>query len=186
MPELFTPATEVAEIAADNTTALFDHDAPTTFTCRVVGIPVPQGSSRGFVVPHAAGKRGFRAVVTSDNKKLRPWRQEMRSAFEEAFTRIWERSGDSGPRGWLFSSAVEVSATFIFPRLAWHDQQKKPRQKPHTTKPDLDKLLRALADALTESCVLRDDALITDYGRLKKRYAEIGESPGVMVIVKAA
>ena len=34
----------------------------------VYGKPVPQGSSSAYI-------RGGRAIVTSDNKKLKPWRQ---------------------------------------------------------------------------------------------------------------
>ena len=135
------------------------------FHCKVIGTPVPQGSSKGF-------NRGGRVIITSANKNLKPWRNTMASNFVEA---IGSRQAP------LFSGPVEVSATFIMPRIA---SLPKSREKAHTVKPDLDKLLRALGDSLSESQVLADDALITQYSNLKKRYALVGEAPGVEVTVK--
>ena len=40
----------------------------------VPGIPVPQGSTKAFV-------RGGRAIVTSANAKLRPWRSTVSEAW---------------------------------------------------------------------------------------------------------
>lgn len=135
------------------------------FRCKVIGTPVPQGSSKGFA-------RAGRVIITSANKNLKPWRNTMASNFVEA---IGTRHAP------LFTGPVEVSATFIMPRIA---SLPKSKEKPHTVKPDLDKLLRALGDSLSESQVLADDALITDYGKLKKRYALIGEAPGVEVTIR--
>jgi len=54
---------------------------------------------------------------------------------------------------------------------------------PHTRKPDLDKLLRAVGDALTRVVYL-DDAQIISYGESRKRYAAIGETPGVSIRIE--
>lgn len=46
-------------------------------------------------------------------------------------------------------------------------------------RPDLDKLARAVGDALTQSAVVRDDSLIVRW-QLEKVY---GEQPGVQVVL---
>lgn len=162
---------------------LFDETLPTgqprhtiigerlIFRCTVIGNPVPQGSAKAFM------PRGWkRPIVTSDNKRLRPWRNIMATTFLEAV----EATKAARP---MFCGPVIVSATFLMGRTK---SLPKTREKPHTVKPDLDKLLRALCDALTEGCVLADDSLIVEYGRLVKRYALVGEAPGVTVEVRAS
>jgi Holliday junction resolvase RusA-like endonuclease len=132
----------------------------------VIGKPEPQGSSKGF-------NRGGRVIITSANKNLKGWRNTMAATF-------FEHVGDNGP---IFDGPVEVSAIFLMPRIA---SLPKSKEKPHTVKPDLDKLLRGLCDSLTQGRVLRDDSLIVAYGRLEKRYALANEAPGVEVEVRVA
>jgi hypothetical protein len=67
-----------------------------TFT--VPGIPVPQGSVKAFM------PKGARfPIVTSDNPKTRPWRQDVRQAAIEHNVQRLE-----GP--------VELECEFILPR----------------------------------------------------------------------
>lgn len=107
----------------------------------VWGTAVPQGSMRGFV-------RGKHVVVTSDNVKLKPWRQElagtaMAAAAQQNFTPIARPNA-----AWLI-----VSFFFERPKSV-----KKTLEK--TTKPDLDKLLRAVKDAL-KGIAYDDDSQVT-------------------------
>lgn len=139
------------------------------FRCRVVGVPQPQGSARAFV-------RGGRPIVTSANPKNGAWRDSMSCAFAEA---IDSQSRLPPP---LFDCAVEVSAMFVMPRTKTMGK----KGKPHTVKPDCDKLIRSLCDSLSESQVIRDDCLIVSYAWVTKRYADIGEQPGVVVEVRTA
>ena len=123
---------------------------------RVHGEPRPQGSSRAFVV------KG-RAIVTSDNKKLKPWRQDISSIAAFAMQAL-NQSPIEGP--------VWVAVTFQF---------QKPKSMPKRvtekiTKPDLDKLLRAVLDGLTGHC-FRDDAQVVRVSCRK----EFGESAGAII-----
>lgn len=122
----------------------------------VSGDPVPQGSKKGYVV-------GGRAVIVDDNKdELKAWRGRVAAAASVHFKgdRI-----DEGP--------VVVLLTFGMPRGS------SVRREFPTVRPDLDKLMRAVLDALTEAGVWRDDAQVIDaYPR--KRYSD---RPGVEIRV---
>ena len=106
----------------------------------VAGVPIPQGSSRAFVV-------GGRAVVTSSNKNLAQWRQRIATeaqkvAVESGFYSLDKR-------------AYDVHATFYFPRT----KSLKKNQTEHIVRPDLDKLIRAINDGIT-NILIPDDSMI--------------------------
>jgi crossover junction endodeoxyribonuclease RusA len=130
-------------------------------TFRVRGIPVPQGTARAFV----AGGRAFLATdANRPNSPIGAWRAAIRTEAQRGMGRQ--------P---LIAGAVRIRAGFSMPR---------PRSLPKRVtqadaKPDLDKLARALLDALT-GVVIRDDAQVVAL-ELSKGYDE-GE-PGVMVTV---
>lgn len=119
----------------------------------IAGIPQQQGSTRAFVV------KG-RAVTTSANTKLKPWRTALSQAMQENVTELQE-----GP--W------SVSLEFIMPRTKILGR----KRRPYTKTPDLDKLTRAALDSGT-GIIWRDDALVTRISA-KKRYAELGEQTGL-------
>jgi Holliday junction resolvase RusA-like endonuclease len=133
--------------------------------CTVDGIPAPQGSKRAFAIPGKGG-RGPRAVVVDDNKvSLRSWRADVRNAG-------YDQAGGC----FVESAPLMLIAFFRFPR------QKSAKRSAGAaelaiTKPDLDKLARAILDALT-SVWFRDDALIVDLV-VSKRVCEIDQRPGV-------
>ena len=123
----------------------------------VNGIPVPQGSKRAFNV-------GKRAVVVDTNKvTLKPWRAHVRQAAEAAL------DGRTG-----FTEATFLLVDFYLPR-----PKSVFRLRP-TVAPDLDKLVRAIGDALTDSGVLKDDSLVVSL-RANKYYAD--DKPGVRIVV---
>ena len=131
-----------------------------------LGLPVAQGSKK--VVPTMAGPRSREA----NEKKLKPWRNDVRSAAHEAM------QGESPLLG-----PVQVRMTFVFPRPKSHYGTGKnagvlkTRAPLHrTSAPDLDKLIRAVGDAMT-GVVLRDDAQICSIEAHKVN----GEIPGVWV-----
>jgi Holliday junction resolvase RusA-like endonuclease len=91
----------------------------------------------------------------------------------------------SGYPPWV--GPVTLRAVFIFPRPKTHfgtgrnaERVKESAPGWKTTAPDLDKLVRALGDALT-GVVFRDDAQIVDIA-VTKIY---GQTPGVTVRLKA-
>lgn len=119
----------------------------------IIGKPVPQGS-----------KARTRWGVREDNPNTKPWRATV--AAEAAL--YWHGRP-------LISDPVEIDALFVFPRPKSHFRTGK---NVHllkdtapawcATKPDADKLARAVGDALS-GVLLRDDNLIVEW-RLRKVY----------------
>lgn len=112
-----------------------------TFT--VYGKPQPQGSSRAFMV------KG-RPVITSTNKNLKSWRQEVAITAQSALA----LSGES-----IIARpyAVNLRVDFYFDR----PQSLKKSIAENTKRPDVEKLCRGLADALT-GIAYEDDAQINE------------------------
>ena len=125
----------------------------------VPGIPIPQGSKNPW---------GGEA-----NANLKPWRA---TVAEFANTSL---PPDHGP----LVTAVEVEVSFVFPRPKAHYRTGKNAEllkdsAPywHTGKPDLDKLQRAIGDALS-GVLLRDDSQIASW-MVEKRYVDLLEDEG--------
>lgn len=127
----------------------------------VPGIPVPQGSKNGYI------RRG-KVVLVEAVKALKPWRETVTAHARESNHAAALR----GP--------VSVELRFVMYRPKGTPKRSTP---PAVKKPDVDKLVRAVFDALTEAAVWGDDAQVT---RLftTKRIAEPGETPGVHVLVQ--
>lgn len=108
---------------------------------RVMGLPQQQGSKNPW---------GGEA-----NKNLTPWRGHVSQTVGEAW-------GDRP----LLLGPVRLQVTFTFPRPKSHFNSKgqvKPNAPYYkTSAPDLDKLQRAIGDALTGQ-VFRDDALVVEW-----------------------
>lgn len=105
----------------------------------VYGTPIPQGSMKAFTP-----KGWKRPILTSDNAKTKPWRQAIVDAA------VVMREGRS------FDAPVQLDVIFYLPR---------PKSTPKNIhrpakKPDLDKLVRAVCDALTAAGVWRDDSQV--------------------------
>jgi Holliday junction resolvase RusA-like endonuclease len=114
-----------------------------TISLTVYGTPAPQGSMKAFVI---AG----RARVTSSNKNLKPYRQEVAGAAIVAREAV-------GLRDVLAPKhvAVDVEYRFYFER-----PPSIPKKRVMlVVKPDLDKLIRSTTDALT-GILYADDAQI--------------------------
>ena len=136
-----------------------------SFSFFVPGEPITEGSTRAFT-------SGQRVVVTHDRgRELDAWRTRVKRAAQEAAREAgWE------PR---YDGPVAVTAVFLLPR----PKSAKGRLLPHV-KPDLDKLIRAVGDALApykQPGVLKDDSRVTVW-RTAKEYAD-GYKPGAFIIV---
>lgn len=132
----------------------------------VYGIPAPQGS-----------KTRTQWGMRDDNPNTKPWRAAV--AAEAALV-----SHGLG----LLEGPLKVRAEFFFPRPKSHFGSGRNAEIPkpnapdfHTSKPDGDKLARAIGDALT-GIVFRDDSQVAVW-RIVKRYGhparvelEIGEA----------
>jgi Holliday junction resolvase RusA-like endonuclease len=136
----------------------------------VYGVPVPQGSARAFVVgrviQNAPGHRVVEnptAVVQPDNKQpLNHWRTQIANEARMAMNTA-NRGLIAEEDGLDFDGPIRISAVFAFNR----PKSIKPAERPHpTVKPDLDKLIRAVLDALT-GVLFRDDAQVIQFGASK-------------------
>ncbi len=132
-----------------------------TITFRVYGTPVPKGSMRAFV------NRGKPVVVHQDAKGIGAWTQSIAAAALDAR----ERADEPLPDG-----ATEVTMVFFLPK------PKSVRRKHPHKRPDLDKLVRTVLDALT-GILFADDGQVVSL-TAEKHYADRGEfPPGVLVRV---
>jgi crossover junction endodeoxyribonuclease RusA len=132
-------------------------------TFRVIGKAEPKGSIKAFIP-----KGWTRPVLTSTNAKVKGWQQLV---AEQAQT----VAGDG-----LFVGPVALGVAFQLPR----PQSLPKRVQHHTKKPDLDKLARALKDAL-KGVLYNDDAqVVVLYAR--KVYAPVGAAPSAVVTIADA
>ena len=107
----------------------------------VQGKPQPQGSTRAFM------PKGARfPIVTTDNKTLKPWRQDVSSQA------LLSMAGEKPTM-----DAVHVTCKFYFvkPKSVHKSIVYK------ITKPDLDKLLRGIFDGMTGICFLDDSQIVS-------------------------
>lgn len=137
-----------------------------TLTFTAYGKPEPQGSAKAFIP-----KGWTRAVITSDNLANKTWRRTVAVTALEAVKRA----------GWpTLTGAVALEVAFYLPR----PQRLKARPDPHTTRPDLDKLARSIADALS-GIVYGDDGQVTAL-TVRKAYAEPDGRPRAEICVQDA
>lgn len=115
----------------------------------VYGVPIPQGSTKAFIP-----KGWTRAIITSDNKKTKPWRQEVAGAAVNAMVGL-------SPAG----RAIPISVRCCF----YFDKPKSTKKTvtAKTTKPDADKLARSILDALT-GITFEDDSQVTELYVMKR------------------
>jgi len=126
-----------------------------TFSCFVRGTPAPKGSKSAFV------HKG-RAIVT-EGRSSKQWESDVRRLLQDRY------------EGAPMEGAVTVALTFS---LLKPKSVAKSRRYP-TVKPDIDKLARAVLDALT-GIVIRDDAQVVRLAASK----QYGEEAGVLVVVE--
>ncbi|PZR70031.1 MAG: hypothetical protein DLM66_04825 [Candidatus Dormiibacter spiritus] len=135
---------------------LQDPPPPAALEFEVPGEPQPQGS-------HQAYASNGRAWVTSDNPRLRPWRNAVCWHAREA---LGERPPMRGP--------VRVELWFSFARPRGHFGRRgllPSAPAGHVVRPDCDKLARGAVDALGEAGVWRDDSQVVELVA-SKAYAE--------------
>lgn len=148
--------------------------APRRFQFDVRGIPQPQGSKD-------AHHRNGRTWVSEANKNLRPWRVSVIDAAARML---------DGQQFERFEGPVRLTVTFTFPRPRSHfgtgrnlGQVKgsAPRWVTSSQCGDLDKLVRAIGDSLTEAAVWRDDSQVVSVLAMKG----YGERPGAFIEIEA-
>jgi len=134
---------------------------------RVVGVPSPKGSKRGFLNP----KTQQVVVVDNNPKGLKAWARAVEEAARAAMADLGHPPPLEGP--------LSLRVVFYLPPPK--SLSPKWRWLP-TTKPDLDKLERASWDAMS-GIVYRDDSQIVD-GARRKLYAH-ERTAGALIVVRS-
>lgn len=142
-------------------------DAGLAFT--VHGIPVPQGSKTYL---------GHGRMVEAGGQKLKNWRHDVTRAAEQART-------EPG----VFVGPVYLEIDFYMPRPRSHygtgrnaHLVRDSAPEYPGSRPDLDKLIRAVDDALTASGIWIDDCQVVGlYAR--KLYAGLDRDPGADIVI---
>jgi len=125
----------------------------------VVGKPTPQGSKRGFVTKH-----GKVAMVEQAGVALKNWRNAITAtAIQQRIKQNWDGYAD-GPVGVILVFGMKKPL--------------KPKYSTPAVRPDIDKLTRAVLDALTDSHIWKDDSQVIDL-KVEKTYGE----PGVEITI---
>ena len=133
----------------------------------VGGEPVPQGSTKSFYI-----KKLNRVVTTHGNKNTNRWRE--RIAHEaQATDKTREVSFFDANRALGYA----VEAKFIFTK----PKSTPKKVKLNTKRPDLDKLIRAVLDGITD-VLIPDDAQVVSR-TCDKCYGE-NEPPGLRIKVR--
>ena len=126
------------------------------FTIFVNGNPTPQGSKKGFVI-------NGRAILVDASDGNKAWRKTVRDEIER------------DPKYKQYKGAVNVSLAF------WLTRAKSNTKKQMIQKPDVDKLVRSVMDAITDSSIIEDDCRVVSLSAMK-RWADDGQ-PGVLIQV---
>ena len=124
----------------------------------VAGCPAPQGSKR-----HVG-----RGIMVETCARLPEWRTDVRAALTDA---------EGQPRAKLGKEAAALDIEFIMPR---RKTAPKSKELPMITRPDWDKMARAICDAITSAGIWNDDAQC-NYATVRKRYARQEEIPGAAI-----
>lgn len=147
----------------------------TELSFTVEGLPAPQGSKRAFNHRHT----GRVVMIESAGDRLKAWRQVVTLKAQSA----------AALQAWEPPEAVTTSVQFYLPRPKSHyrtgrfaGQLKPSAPLFHVTKPDSDKLLRAINDSLSDAGVIRDDSNITSIN-VQKTYAD-GRPTGARITIK--
>lgn len=134
-----------------------DDTAPDKLFVFVAGDPAPQGSKR-YV---------GRGIMIESCKRVKPWREDVRAALLK----------DGQPVHSFGKGAIDLVLGFIIPRPKSLPKRRTPEA---TKRPDIDKLARAVNDAITSAGIWHDDSQIVRCLKWK-RYADHDETPGCWI-----
>lgn len=160
-------------VMSENCTPIDAPDAPRPLLdVFVPGRPAPQGSKNARPIYKGRGKnREFtgRVAQVESSAAVAPWRTDIRHAT------IGERVQQEAVAG-----PMHVTLAFVMPRPTSTPKRRTPAA---VKRPDLDKLIRAVLDAVgSAGCVWLDDSQVVDI-HATKRIANVGEAPGCHITI---
>jgi crossover junction endodeoxyribonuclease RusA len=134
----------------------------------VAGEPVPQGSTKSFYI-----KKLDRVVTTHGNRNTQVWRQRIATEAQHC-----NQSRDCNYFNDDRRCGYRVTLDFVF---------SKPKSMPkkrqlNTKRPDLDKLIRAVLDGIT-NVLIPDDAQVVSI-TANKSYSTENNGPGLHIQVQ--
>jgi Holliday junction resolvase RusA-like endonuclease len=147
---------------------------------RVDGMPSTKGSMRAYTVRRKDGGVGARVAhgTSAQEQRLRTWEHAVRATASLALGELE-----------ITRRPVLVDVTFRLPRPAGHygsgknsGRLKAGAPRRHRTKPDGDKLLRAVLDAMTGT-VYADDGQVCE-ASYRKLYADEHNPVGATIVVE--
>lgn len=118
----------------------------------VYGVAEQMGSKRALIP-----KGWKRPIVTDTNRNLKAWQALVASSAQQAIQQLHPAVRQ------LITDGVRLMVTFYLPR----PKSLPKRRQAHVARPDLDKLVRAVGDALT-GIAYADDSQIVDVLALKR------------------
>jgi crossover junction endodeoxyribonuclease RusA len=137
-----------------------------TLAFTVHGAAEPKGNHRALLI------KGMKfPIVTETNKGVKSWQQLVSQGADLALNAL-----PPADRA-LLVDGVRLSVAFYLPR----PKSLPRRHTAHTKAPDVDKLLRAILDALTH-VIFRDDSQVCELVAVK-HYAAEGDVPHVDITV---
>lgn len=142
-------------------------DVPLPLIAFVAGKPAPQGSKKAL-----HHKQSGKIVTMESSKAVKPWRESIRHALLD----------DQGLPRATFTGAVLIELRFVMPRPASTPKRSTP---PAVKRPDIDKLARAVLDAVSSAGVWHDDSQVTQMSAMK-RLADLEETPGLHITIRDA
>ncbi len=131
----------------------------------VTGLPQPQGNKTGF---HVNGKT---VLVEGRRGKSRQSVQLWRAAVTREAAEVAAEHG-------MLDGALHVNVLFRMPRVS----TTRKRDVWHISRPDADKLCRAVFDAMTQGGLIKDDSRICEL-YVGKRFCVDDEAPGCGVTI---
>ena len=142
-----------------------------TLAIFIPGNPAPQGS-KSFMGTFRGKSGRMHAKMVESSKKAPAWRMDVRVALMD---------DENQPKAY-FDGPVHIELEFVMPRPLSAPKRSTP---PAVKKPDLDKLQRAVFDAISSAGVWRDDSQVVSVVA-SKRLAEIGQTPGLHLFITVA
>lgn len=136
---------------------------------RVDGMPAPQGS-KSAVVDGSGRARVLEGKTAGQRAKLAAWRAAVAWSARAAAAAARVPTPLAPP--------VAARVEFRLPR----PQRAPAAQRWHTRRPDIDKLARAVLDALVDAGVIADDSHVAELTAVKVLAARV-EQPGASVVV---